>query len=300
MISDLNYMNDREHSAFVSNFLNNSRKQYAYFREREIGFGLLCINPKGGSMSSVIGSRLYLFFLPVLIILFQGVNPSLLAAWEPPPVSEDVFKYIAREYGAKAEKRMRYLFGIIHDNHHLAIDKKLVMVNRTMNRLPWIADATHWKKADYWATPLETIATFGGDCEDIAIAKWIVLNLMGVSNDYLRLAYVVVRKTGEKHMVLLYVANPQVSPDKWKVMVLDSLITEVKKASQRHDLLAVFVTDDDGNVVLVDDDGKHRNIKGVYEHRKLRRLEDLKRIIVGNRAKIKEINGGVALWPESH
>lgn len=249
-------------------------------------------------MQLTVGKRLCLFFLPILILFHQGLVSLSLAAWEPPAVSEKVFQYIADQYGAHAEKRMRYLKRIIHDNHQLPIDKKLVLVNRTMNRLPWIADATHWKQADYWATPLETIATFGGDCEDIAIAKWVVLNMMGVSNDHLRLAYVVVKKTGEKHMVLLYVTNPQMSPDKWNVMVLDNLVPEVKKGSQRRDLIAVFVTDARGNVALIADNGKERKVKGGLQQRRMRRLEDLKKNIVENRAKIKELNDGIALWPE--
>jgi predicted transglutaminase-like cysteine proteinase len=244
----------------------------------------------------------WIFFLcifPILSLFIQGLKPSPLFAWEPPSVSEKVFQYIKGEYGAEAEKRMRYLNGLVHDNYQLPIAKKLTLVNRTMNKLPWIADPVHWKQADYWATPIETISTFGGDCEDIAIAKWIVLNMMGVTNDHLRLAYVVVKKTGEKHMILLYLANPKMPPDKWDVMILDNLDPEVKAASKRHDLIAVFVTDADGNVVLVADDGKQRKIKGVYENRTMRKLDDLKKIIRENRLKIKELNDGKALWPEN-
>ena len=235
----------------------------------------------------------------ILSFFLHALKPSPLFAWEPPPVSEKVFQYIKGEFGAKADKRFRNLVDLIHENYQLPIAKKLTLVNDTMNNLPWIADAVHWKKADYWATTIETISTFGGDCEDIAIAKWIVLNMMGVTNDHLRLAYVVVKETGEKHIVLLYVANPQMSPDKWDVSVLDNIVPEVKKASQRPDLIAVFITDADDNIVLVADDGKQRTIKGSYQHRTMRKLDNLKKIIRENRLKIKELNDGKALWPEN-
>jgi hypothetical protein len=100
-------------------------------------------------------------------------------------------------------------------------------------------------------------------------------------------------------MVLLYVVNPQMPPEKWNIKVLDNLVTEVQKGNQRRDLLAVFLTDAEGNIVLIDDNGKQRSVKGVYENRKMRKLEDLKKIIRENRLKIKELNDGRALWPEA-
>ena len=48
-------------------------------------------------------------------------------------------------------------------------------VNRFFNQVRFLADKDHWGKLDYWATPLELLATNGGDCEDFAIAKYFSL-----------------------------------------------------------------------------------------------------------------------------
>ena len=39
-----------------------------------------------------------------------------------------------------------------------------------------------------------------------AIVKWVMLNHLGISNKHLSLAYVKIKKTGENHMVLLYMS----------------------------------------------------------------------------------------------
>ena len=47
--------------------------------------------------------------------------------------------------------------------------------NDFFNALPWISDDEHWGKRDYWATPIEMLATNGGDCEDFSIGKYLTL-----------------------------------------------------------------------------------------------------------------------------
>ena len=80
------------------------------------------------------------------------------------PWSENVFAHIKQEYGDEAEERMRFVEKFIIDNQDIPDMEKVVKTNQVSNHLPWIADANHWKESDYWATPLETITTFGGDC----------------------------------------------------------------------------------------------------------------------------------------
>jgi hypothetical protein len=45
------------------------------------------------------------------------------------------------------------------------------------------------------------------------------------------------------------------------------------------------------------DDGSERSIKGVYEKRRLRQLEDLMRKIPENRSKYRELNNGRPFLP---
>ena len=51
-------------------------------------------------------------------------------------------------------------------------------------------DDQHWHQADYWATPIETLASNGGDCEDFSIAKYFTLRELGVAEQCLRLTNV--------------------------------------------------------------------------------------------------------------
>ena len=207
----------------------------------------------------------------VSILTLTGVTPAFS---EYQPWSENVFHYISQEYGPDAEKRLRYLHSMVIENQDLPVMEKVELVNKTLNHLPWIADSTHWKQADYWASPMETIATFGGDCEDIAIVKWVVLVHLGVTREHLRLAYVKIKKTGENHMVLLFVKNPSSPIEELEIYVLDNYVEDVKRGSERKDLLAVYVTDADGNIVLLDEKEGERSIKEDYKELKKNKLED--------------------------
>jgi predicted transglutaminase-like cysteine proteinase len=231
-----------------------------------------------------------------LTITVISAGSAFSAAFEP--WHENVFAYIKQEYGDEAEKRMRFLEKFILDNQDIADMEKVIKTNEASNHLPWIADAAHWKKSDYWATPLETITTFGGDCEDIALVKWVILRNLGISSDSLALAYVKIKATGEDHMVLLYVANPEAPVGEKQVYVLDNYVDEVKLASERMDLLAVMALGTEGRIVLFNDDGENRSVKASYSGRKVKKVEDLITRVEENREKFIELNGGRPLMLE--
>lgn len=102
-------------------------------------------------------------------------------------------------------------------------------------------DPIIWRQADYWATPLETLAKRAGDCEDFVIAKYFSLVNIGMAPEKLRLIYVRARVGGMgssqsiAHMVLGYYATPHAEP-----LVLDNLVGTIAPASQRRDLTPVF------------------------------------------------------------
>ena len=56
----------------------------------------------------------------------------------------------------------------------------LLEVNRALNRIRFVDDMAHWKEADYWATPAESVGSDGADCEDFSIAKYFMLKELGV------------------------------------------------------------------------------------------------------------------------
>lgn len=119
---------------------------------------------------------------------------------------------------------------------------KLRRVNDFFNRrIRFGDDSDIWGKPDYWATPLETLGRAQGDCEDFAIAKYVTLKLLGVAPEKLRLTYVKARIGGpqstvvQAHMVLSYYPAPDDEP-----LVLDNLISDIRPASRRPDLITIF------------------------------------------------------------
>ena len=55
---------------------------------------------------------------------------------------------------------------------------QLMVINKFFNERPWREDATVYRVNDYWATPVEFIRN-GGDCEEYALAKYLLLLDLG-------------------------------------------------------------------------------------------------------------------------
>lgn len=125
---------------------------------------------------------------------------------------------------------------------------KLKDVNEYFNRkLRFEPDSKIWGQEDYWATPIEALIKGSGDCEDYAIAKYFSLKFSGVPTAKLRITYVKARIGGadsnmrQAHMVLTYYATPDAEP-----LVLDNLVSEIRLASRRTDLLPIFSFNSEG------------------------------------------------------
>lgn len=58
-------------------------------------------------------------------------------------------------------------------------------VNQIVNRARYFSDAAIWGQSDYWASPAELFSR-GGDCEDFAIAKYLLLKELGVPTSSMR------------------------------------------------------------------------------------------------------------------
>ncbi len=114
--------------------------------------------------------------------------------------------------------------------------EQLKVVNLFFNyQVRYVKDIDLWHEVDYWETPIEALWKGAGDCEDYAIAKYFSLRHLGVYSDKLRITYVKALRQNRAHMVLTYYSSPEAMPQ-----VLDSLINEIKPASQRTDLLPVY------------------------------------------------------------
>ncbi|MEW5894113.1 MAG: transglutaminase-like cysteine peptidase [Pseudomonadota bacterium] len=116
----------------------------------------------------------------------------------------------------------------------------LMAVNNFFNRVPYYEDQVHWGVPDYWATPVETLGSNGGDCEDYSIAKYLTLKELGLPIERMRITYVRALNLGVSHMVLAYYPTPDADP-----LILDNLINPIKRGSERTDLEPVYSFNDD-------------------------------------------------------
>jgi predicted transglutaminase-like cysteine proteinase/thiol-disulfide isomerase/thioredoxin len=116
--------------------------------------------------------------------------------------------------------------------------EKLARVNGFFNGRIRQGDGRQiWGRADYWASPGETLGEGRGDSEDLVIAKYFTLLRLGIPDEKLRLVYTRVRNPegDPAHMVLAYYPTPDQEP-----LLLDSREPQVKAASRRPDLKPVF------------------------------------------------------------
>ena len=127
-------------------------------------------------------------------------------------------------------------------------DDKIKRVNEFFNRrITWGEDQKIWGEVDFWATPVDTLGKGMGDCEDFAIAKYFTLVNLGIPVAKLRLVYVKAKNGngtsgGEQaHMVMAYYQSPDAEP-----MIMDNMITDIRPASRRPDLLPVFSFNSEG------------------------------------------------------
>lgn len=227
----------------------------------------------------------------LITIFFSGI----VAAQEKrefPPWDEGVFAEVATRHGEQASMRLRDVYYLILVHLNDPVEEQLEAVNDYMNDLTWIADSELWKKEDYWATPFETLTTFGGDCEDIAIAKYAVLRTMGIADDQLAFAHVLT-STNENHMVLIY----KQSADK-EAVILDNQHKDVMPASKRPDLTAIYAFTNDNTVFVIKDHGNaKRELLAKKENNKLSKWLTAKERAAKNSKSYEEFNGGKPLAP---
>ena len=176
-------------------------------------------------------------FYNTLILAFS-LSVSAIYAFE---LSDKLLNYIEEKYGQSARSRLELWERLATTPSQLTTEAKLNQVNRFFNKATFQSDLKHWGKEDYWATPVELLATNGGDCEDYSIAKYFTLKTMGVPVEKLRITYVKAIRLNQAHMVLAYYETPGAEP-----LILDNLISDIKPASKRTDLVPVYSFNGDG------------------------------------------------------
>lgn len=155
--------------------------------------------------------------------------------------SEKFFNLVKTRYNQDAVAKVRAWQLMLEQQKNQPVDSQLYEINRFFNKIDFVDDKQHWGKNDYWATPIEFLATNGGDCEDFTIAKYFSLIELGVASEKLRLMYVTATRPRQAHMVLAYYETPKSVP-----LVLDNINRRILPATQRRDLIPIYSFNGDG------------------------------------------------------
>lgn len=176
----------------------------------------------------------------LLLVACALLSLLAMADWD----FEVILKNAEKRYGNLGPARQRILdwSDLIQRSGELPEKDKLTAVNRFFNaKLRFVDDQRNWGQNDYWATPIEALVKGAGDCEDYSIAKYFTLRRLGIPAEKLRITYVKALNYNQAHMVLTFYATPTADP-----LVLDNLISDIRPASQRKDLLPVYAFNAEG------------------------------------------------------
>ncbi len=195
---------------------------------------LLPPNPRAGMVFSLSISTCQPWFRYATLALLLLLSAQPLCPQESLVISEQTLQRVERQYGSGARRRLKDWQELLKDDQG-SERNKLERVNRFFNALTFVDDAIHWQTTDYWATPIEFLASQGGDCEDFAIAKYFSLMELGITEEKLALTYVKALRLNQAHMVLTYYSTPGAEP-----LILDNLNAAILPASKRPDLLPVY------------------------------------------------------------
>ena len=175
------------------------------------------------------------------IAFFLFLSLALIHQASAVDLDANILKQVTKKFGEKATARLRYWQEITESAKDKSSIEQLEIVNNFFNKVRFISDQEHWQKEDYWATPLELLATNGGDCEDYSIAKYFTLRELGIPDEQLKITYVKAIQINQAHMVLAYYPEPGTEP-----LILDNLVNEILPASQRKDLVPVYSFNGEG------------------------------------------------------
>lgn len=104
---------------------------------------------------------------------------------------------------------------LVQELEGLPLRTMLQRVNSALNRHPYITSIDNWGVANHWETPYEFLRR-NGQCQDYAIAKFMLLRALGVPNEDLRIVVLRDVERGLDHAVVVAYADGE-------ALMLDSL-----------------------------------------------------------------------------
>ncbi|HEX9489720.1 MAG TPA: transglutaminase-like cysteine peptidase [Stellaceae bacterium] len=120
----------------------------------------------------------------------------------------------------------------------LDLRAKLDRVNAAVNRHPYVASQRNWGESNHWETPFEFLRK-SGQCQDYAIAKYMLLRAAGVAAAQLRVLVLRDTRLGRDHAVAVaYVEG--------EAFLLDNQIGAVVTARSVHHYQPYYSINEEG------------------------------------------------------
>jgi len=117
---------------------------------------------------------------------------------------------------------------------------RIESINRGLNGVVrYSGDYQQHGVADFWSSPLETLAAGAGDCEDYAIAKYAMLSSAGVPDGDLKILLVRDKAVRQDHAVLAVRID-----GRW--LVLDNRYSTLSEAQDLPHFMPLFAIDQQG------------------------------------------------------
>ncbi|MDH4285033.1 MAG: transglutaminase-like cysteine peptidase [Gallionellaceae bacterium] len=171
------------------------------------------------------------------LLLFLAAPVPFAADYEI-RLTEKVIASAEVKYGHDARRRLAAWLNLLKGSRDKSEAEKLKLANAFFNRVSYMPDMENWGRPQYWATPVEMLASNGATAEDYAIGKYFTLLALGVNIDQLHIVYVKSTRLppeNQAHMVLAYYSSPSSMP-----LILDNLDSDIKPGSERDDLTPVY------------------------------------------------------------
>jgi len=177
--------------------------------------------------------------LLILIIIVVLAIAGPVITREDFRVDRGILDQAERKYGKGARTVLIAWEDLIRQDKSSSDRQKLEKVNQFFNRMQFVDDFRHWGQKDYWATPIEFLASGGGDCEDFAIFKFFSLRYLGFSPDSIRIVVLVDTNLKTPHAVLTVDMNND-------VLVLDNQTNEIISHRKLSHYVPVYSVNEKG------------------------------------------------------
>ena len=120
----------------------------------------------------------------------------------------------------------------------LSLRAKIDAANAAINAHPYVPSYVNWRESNHWETPFEFLRK-GGQCQDYAVTKYLLLRAAGVPAADLRVVVVHDERLGLDHAVTVAYVDGE-------ALLLDNLRSAVMPAASVHDYQPYYSINEQG------------------------------------------------------